>query len=291
MHQLVESGNEVIVVDTLLRGNKIPSEVFKHIEFHEQDVCDVESLVKIGVGVDCVFHFAAILGVDIVADNPLSTMDTETIGMQSVAHCSLTNNIPLIVYASTSGVYGHQALEKSVTEEITINPKTSYAMAKRFNEVYMGALNEEKGINCIALRFFNVYGPRQDTRMVIPKFFNQAMNNEPITVYGSGSQTRDFTWIGDTVKSSILLAENVTGFEIFNVANEKELCIKELAEKIVQITGSKSEINLINAPSKRYDFEVGRRFGSSQKLEHFVGYKPSTSIDKGLTAVYNSIIG
>jgi len=289
VEHLVRNDNQVIVVDTLRRGNKILPEIFEHVEFHNLDVADGQKFVPLGERVDCVFHLAAILGVDIVADNPVQTMDTEAQGMHSVAQCCLKNNIPQIVYASTSGVYGHNALEQSVTEEITINPKTSYAMAKRFNEVYLGALHEQKGINSVALRYFNIYGPRQDSRMVIPKFFQQALNNEPITVFGTGSQTRDFTWINDTIEATVALADNATGFDIFNIANERELTIAELAKKIVELTGSKSEVSLINVPSKRYDYEVGRRFGSSQKLFDKVGFKPQTSIDEGLRTIYNEL--
>ncbi|MEM9678705.1 MAG: NAD-dependent epimerase/dehydratase family protein [Bacteroidota bacterium] len=288
VEKLVDEGHEVIVVDSLLRGNKIPNKVLKEIEFYHADIRDEGLLTGLGEGVDYIFHFAAILGVDIVADNPVETMDTEVQGMYSVAQCAIKNNIPKIIYASTSGVYGHHALEQSVTEDVMIDPKTSYAMAKRFNEIYLAALNEEKGITGIALRFFNVYGPRQDNRMVIPRFYEQAKQGEPITVYGSGNQTRDFTWIEDTIESSIKLAESIDGFEIFNIANENELSIGFLAEEIKKITGSKSEITHINAPSKRYDYEVGRRFGSSEKLYKAIGFKPNTSIQDGLKVLFEN---
>ncbi len=286
--QLIEDGNEVIVVDTLLRGNKIPSEIFKQVEFHKVDVCDKSNLEKLGVGVDYIFHLAAILGVDIVADNPVETMETEVQGMLSVANCAITNNIGKIIYASTSGVYGHTALEKSVTEDIMIDPKTSYAMAKRYNEIYLAALFEEKGINGIALRYFNVYGPRQDNRMVIPRFIEQAKAGRPITVFGDGNQTRDFTWIDDTIKASIMLADKVNGVEIFNIANEDEQTILSIAEKIKKITKSTSEINFINAPKKRYDYEIGRRFGSSSKLFKHIGYKPDTDFEVGFKQIMDN---
>jgi UDP-glucose 4-epimerase len=183
VERLVKDGNQVIVIDTLLRGNKIPKEILSDVEFHYLNVCNEKKVAELSKGVDCIFHFAAILGVDIVADNPVETMETEVNGMQSVAKAAIKNNVPKIVYASTSGVYGHNALEKSVTEDIMIDPRTSYAMAKRFNEIYMAALHEEHNINALALRFFNVYGHRQDSRMVVPRFFEQAMKNEPITVY------------------------------------------------------------------------------------------------------------
>jgi UDP-glucose 4-epimerase len=289
VEELVKAGKKVIVADTLLRGNKIPKEILKEVELHQIDVRDTSEIIRLGKGVDAIFHFAAILGVDIVADNPVETMDVEVKGMYSVGKSAEVNGIPKIIYASTSGVYGHNALEKSVTEEIIIDPKTSYAMAKRFNEIYLAALREEKGISGIALRFFNIYGARQDNRMVVPRFFEQALNNLPITVFGNGHQTRDFTWVEDAIKSSLLLAAKVEGFEIFNVANERELSIMELAEKILKITGSKSELQLVNAPAKRYDYEVGRRFGSSEKLFQAIGYKPATSIETGLKEILQLI--
>ncbi len=290
VEQLVNSGNEVVVIDTLLRGNKIPKEIFKQIEFHRVDVMDRQKVIEITKGADIIFHFAAILGVDIVADNPIETMETEVIGMQSVAAAAIENHIDKVVYASTSGVYGHLALEKSVDEEILVDPRTSYAMAKRYNEIYLASLFEEKGINSTAIRFFNVYGLRQDNRMVIPRFFEQAMSNRPITVYGTGEQTRDFTYVDDAVKATVLLAEHVKGFEIFNVANERESTIGELAEEIKKMTNSTSEIKYIDAPKKRYDYEVGRRFGSSSKLLDYVNYKPNTQLPEGLNVVYTSLL-
>ena len=280
--QLVEAGNEVVVIDILLRGNKIPQEIFKKIEFHRVDVTDKEKVIEISKGADFIYHFAAILGVDIVADNPIETMETEVNGMQSVSAAAIQNHIKKIVYASTSGVYGHLALEKSVDEEIRVDPRTSYAMAKRYNEIYLASLYEEKGIHSAAIRFFNVYGLRQDNRMVIPRFFEQASANEPITVFGTGEQTRDFTYVDDAVKASILLGKNGKGFEIFNVANERESTIGEVADLIKELTNSKSEIKFIDAPKKRYDYEVGRRFASSAKLENHIGYKPNTRLREGL---------
>ena len=282
---LVEMGNDVVVVDILLRGNKIPKEVQSKIEFHQVDVCDFDAMAKICKGADLIFHFAAILGVDIVADNPIETMETEVNGMQSIAHAASTNGISKLIYASTSGVYGHLALEQSVSEEILIDPRTSYAMAKRYNEIYLASLFEEKGVHSVALRFFNIYGLRQDNRMVIPRFIEQAFAGDPLTVYGTGEQTRDFTYIDDAIKATIHLAKSVKGFEIYNIANEKEATILDLAQTIIDVTSSASEIKLINAPSKRYDYEVGRRYGSSEKLDKKVGYKPTTELDNGLRII------
>lgn len=279
--ELVKTGNDVNVLDNLIRGNKLPKETLKRIHFIKGDVRDREVVFQAAKGCDYIFHLAAILGVDIVADNPIATMDTEVIGMQNITQAAMVNKAK-IIYASTSGIYGHNAIEKSVTEDIMVDPRTSYAMAKRYNEIYLAALYEEKGVEGIALRYFNVYGPRQDNRMVTPRFIEQALKGDPITVFGDGNQTRDFTYIKDTVKSTILAAEKVGGFQIFNIANEKEETILNLAYKIKEATGSQSEIKFIQSPKKRYDYEVGRRYGCSDKLYSFVDYKPQTPLSMGL---------
>jgi len=287
---LLNKGNEIIVLDNLLRGNKIESEVFKKITFIEGDVRDFDAVLNASKGCDFVYHLAAVLGVDIVADNPVETMDTEVVGTRNVVQAALKNNIKKVIYASTSGVYGHSAIEKSVDEEIMIDPRTSYAMAKRYNEIYLKAIYEEKGLESVSLRFFNVYGGRQDQRMVIPRFFEQAKKNEPITVFGSGKQTRDFTSIEETVKATVLLAEQSKGSEIFNVANETELTILELAEFIIGITGSSSKVSLIKSPQKRYDYEVERRVGSSDKLFALTGFRPNTNVIEGLKKLFSTML-
>ncbi len=285
---LVNQGNEVIVLDNLLRGNKIEKSVFEKITFVKDDVRNYEVVKNLSQHCDYIYHFAAVLGVDVVADNPVETMDTEVIGMKNVVDAALLNNVKKIIYASTSGIYGHSAIERSVTENIQVDPRTSYAMAKRYNEIYLKAAYEEKGLNSISVRFFNVYGSAQDNRMVVPRFFEQCLAGEPITVFGNGNQTRDFTFIDDTIKACLLLTEKVSGCEIFNVANENEFSIYELAKLMKEITNSKSEITLIDAPKKRYDYEVERRFGSSQKLFEAVGFKPNTDLRAGLTHILNT---
>ena len=200
----------------------------------------------------------------------------------------LSRNIT--IHTSTSGVYGHSAIERSVSEDIQLDPRTSYAIAKRYCEIYLAAAYQEKQITSILLRLFNVYGPRQDKRMVIPIFFDQAMKSKPITVYGTGNQTRDFTSVNDVVKATIRLAEKTSGSKVYNIAHESEITMNKLAEIIVHLTNSKSDIINVASPKKRYDFEVERRVGSSEKLFKEIGYKPSTSLNDGLFEFYKSIL-
>ncbi|TNE98824.1 MAG: SDR family NAD(P)-dependent oxidoreductase, partial [Bacteroidetes bacterium] len=173
--RLVNDGHEVVVLDNLLRGNKLDKATFDQIKFIQGDVRDYETVKKASRGCDLIFHFAAVLGVDVVADNPVETMDVEVIGTRNVVIAAEANNVKKIMYASTSGIYGHSAIENALTEEVLVDPRTSYAMAKRYNEIYLASHNEEKGMDVVSLRFFNVYGENQDNRMVIPRFFEQAI--------------------------------------------------------------------------------------------------------------------
>ncbi len=283
--RLVDDGHDVVVLDSLLRGNKLEKETFAKIEFIKGDVRNLETVTQASKGCDIIFHFAAVLGVDIVADNPVETMDVEVIGARNVVFAAEQNNIKKIMYASTSGIYGHSAIENALTEEVLVDPRTSYAMAKRYNEIYLASHHEERGINVISLRFFNVYGWNQDTRMVIPLFFEQAKQGQKITVFGNGKQTRDFTYIDDTIEACVRLMD-INGCHIVNIANEAEWCIEDVAQQIKEITHSNSEIEYIAAPKKRYDYEVERRVGSSKKLMELTNYKPDTTLGEGLQKIY-----
>ncbi len=284
--RLIEENHEVVVLDSLLRGNKLDKDTFSKIKFIKGDVRSRQLVLDASQGCDVIYHFAAVLGVDIVADNPVETMDVEVIGTRNVIEAAEINNVKHVLYASTSGIYSHSAIVKNaLSEEVLVDPRTSYAMAKRYNEIYLASHHEEKGLNVISLRFFNVYGWNQDNRMVVPRFFEQSIENEPITVFGTGKQTRDFTYIDDTIEACVRLM-GIKGCHIVNIANEAEWCITDLANEIKAITASKSEIIYLEAPKKRYDYEVERRVGSSEKLFKLTGYKPLTNLKSGLEQIY-----
>jgi nucleoside-diphosphate-sugar epimerase len=278
-------GNDVVVLDSLLRGNKLSHNTAKEVKLIVGDVRDKGVFKQLDKDFDIIFHFAAVLGVDVVADNPVETMDTELIGLRNAVEFSQLIGLNKLIYASTSGVYGSGKINTSMYEEMFLEPKTSYSIAKRYNEIYLKALFEEKSFESVSIRFFNVYGQNQDTRMVIPRFIEQALSNQPITVFGNGMQTRDFTFIDDTIESSILLSNNIKGCQVYNVANECEHTILELAELIKELTNSKSEIILVNTSDKRYDYEVERRYGDSTKLYKAIGFKPSITLKEGLKRI------
>ena len=122
--------------------------------------------------------------------------------------------------------------------------------------------------------------------MVIPRFFEQAINGRPITVYGNGLQTRDFTYIDDTINSVVLLTEKMSGCDIYNIGCEQETPIIDLAKEILEITGSDSELKFVDAPKKRYDFEIERRVGNSNKLFDAINFKPQVTLKEGLMKTY-----
>ena len=282
--ELLENGYEVAIIDNFLNGNKIPENIRPSIKIIEGDVRDNDLIKKKSKGCSYIFHFAAFLGVDLVANNHIDTMLVESIGTQNAVNASIENNIEKLIYASTSGVYGKTAIEKSVREDFLVDPRTSYSIAKRFNEIYLNANYLEKKLNSISIRFFNVFGERQDNRMVIPRFIKQASLNEPLTIYGTGKQTRDFTYIKDVVSCIRLLSEKVVGCEIFNLCGNNEISIYELAVLIKKMTNSNSQIKIIPMPGTRYDFEVERRSGDSDKLKKAIDKKPNTNIIDGLKA-------
>ena len=143
--RLVKEGHSVVVLDSLLRGNKLDKWTYSKIKFVKGDVRSGKLVDECSEGCDVIFHFAAVLGVDIVADNPVDTMDVEVIGTRNVVEAAEKNNVKYILYASTSGIYSHSAIVKNaLTEEVLVDPRTSYAMAKRYNEIYLASHHEEE---------------------------------------------------------------------------------------------------------------------------------------------------
>ena len=280
---LINNNHEVIVLDNLSQGDKLSNNAKKNIKFIKGDIRDESLVNKITKGCNYIYHFAAVLGVEIVANNHKKTMDIEAAGMKNIADAAIKNNIEKIVYASTSGVYGKSFFEKSVTEDFNVDPVTSYAVAKRYNEIYLKAIWKQYQISSLAIRYFNVYGPKQDDRMVIPRFFFQAKENKPITIFGDGKQTRDFTFIDDAIKRTFDIVEKTNkGSEIFNICGDNEYTIKNVAKKIKHLCNSSSKIITQKVPSNRNEFEVQRRTGSSIKINQFIGDYKYIDLNIGL---------
>lgn len=275
--------NFVVVLDNFSHGNKITKN--KNIQVINGDVRNFELVKKLSKNCSIIFHLAAILGVDVVSKNNLKTMECEYEGLRNICKSAKLNQIKKIIYTSSSGVYGKLNYQTKVKENNTISPTSTYSVAKRFGELYLRSFHQESGISCLVVRPFNIYGPRQDRRMVIPRFIEQAANNKPITIYGDGNDTRDFTYVGDCVNSLHLISTKVSGFEIFNISRGLDYSITDLAKKIKKYLNSKSEIINMKVPNNLKEFQVKKRCGSSIKLYKFTKYKPHTNLATGLKKI------
>jgi UDP-glucose 4-epimerase len=286
--EFLSKKNLVIVLDSFLQGNKIEN-LNKNIKLVKGDVRNFNLVKKLSKNCSTIFHLAAILGVGVVAQKNLETVECEFEGLKNICRAAKVNKVKKIIYTSSSGVYGKLSYKHKVKENALIAPASVYAMAKRMGEFYLKSFQREHGIDCIALRLFNVYGPRQDKRMVIPIFIDQAINNKPITVFGTGRDTRDFTYIDDCIKAFDLVNDKVNGFEVLNISKGKDYNIQNLAKNIKKKLNSNSIIKKIKVPKKFEEFQVPKRCGDSSKIFKLIKYKPRTSLDEGLDSLLQSL--
>jgi UDP-glucose 4-epimerase len=193
-----------------------------------------------------------------------------------------------LVYASTSGIYPSTSAEPMIEEGGPLSPNSSYSIAKRYNEIYLQSVFQEKGLSSFSLRYFNVYGPRQDSRMVIPRFFASALAEKEIEVYGDGSQSRDFTFVRDAVEATVRVAERAAGCEIINVASGVEHSVLDVARSVIQVTRSVSPIKLVAPPVGRAAYEVQRRCGDNTKLKRLTAYEVQMPLEQGLEETLRS---
>jgi len=287
--QLILAGHQVVVLDNLSMGNKLVFKGSEKVEFIKGDVRDQQTVLQASQGCSRIVHLAAIVGVDEVIHRAFEMVETETIGTYNVVHAARQNGVQKLLYASSSAVY-HKIYSSFSIETDSLGLVNTYAVAKRLNEKYLEALSNDHGISTNSMRFFNVYGGRQDERMVIPRFFRQAMSNRPIEIFGNGLQTRDFTYIDDVIHgiTTLLFQDQLSG--IFNISRGVETTIGELASLIKVTTGSDSEISRLKFPANRATFKVNRRVGSAEKLARLAGYKPSTCLENGLSDYFKYLV-
>ena len=280
--------HKVIVIDNFFQGNKLKN-LNKNVKLINGDIRNKNLILRHSKNCTTIFHLAAILGVDVVADRNLETMECEFFGLKNICDAAKKNKVKKIIYSSSSGVYGTMNFKKNAKEDVPVSPVSAYAFAKRSAEIYLKNFFLEHKIPSIAVRLFNVYGPRQDNRMVIPRFIDQAKKNKPITVYDRGNDTRDFTYISDCVETFYLLHKSkIKDFQIFNSSKGIDMSIKELAKKIIKNTSSKSMIINTKVPKKILQFQVPRRCGNSSKLKKFINFKPGIGINIGLKKTIDS---
>jgi len=293
--RLIMDGHEVTVLDDLSTGLKsnLSSEI-NRINFIEGSVLNTTDLSRAFEEVDYVFHLAAAVGVFNIVNNPLRSLLTNIRGTENVLDFAASENIPVFV-TSSSEVYGKNISDslKESDDRILGSPITlrwSYSEAKAIDESLAYAYNIEKNLETRIVRFFNTVGPRQlgAYGMVVPRFVLAALNNEPITVYGDGNQTRCFAHVYDVIDAVIALAfaKDAVG-KVVNIGNDFEISINDLAKKIISETGSKSEIvHVPYAEAYGDGFEdMERRVPNIKLINELVGWKPKRDLSSMITDI------
>ena len=298
---LLERGDEVFVLDDLSTGS---IDNITHLKtrpkFHYtiDSVTNEPLLAEMLDRCDTVVHLAAAVGVKLIVEAPVRTIETNVHGTEVVLkHANKKKKLVLI--ASTSEVYGKSATVPFREDaDLVLGPTSkhrwAYACSKMIDEFLALAYWKERKLPVIVVRFFNTVGPRQTGQygMVVPNFVRQALTGQPITVFGDGTQSRSFTYVGDVVKAVVALINDPRAVgEVFNIGNGKEISIEHLAQRIKDMTGSTSPI--VKVPyEKAYEagFEdMPRRVPDISKIRALIGYEPTVDLDEILTRVIESL--
>lgn len=280
--RLLKDGNEVNILDHHIYNKNLSDDILENCNIFEGDIRDEDIISKAIRDCEIVYHFASLVGVDAYSKYKVLTMEIEESGLKNICQHAIENRCQKLIYPSSSAVYGRQVVESALNEEILSAPISNYAIAKRYNEIYLESLYEEQKLNSVCLRIFNVYGPRQDERLAIPKFIEKALNNEPIEIFGDGRQTRDFVYIDDVVTAAIYAAKKINGYEIINVASGTENSIQSVAKSVIENIQSTSYVHYKTLPKNRSSFEVNKCIGDITKLKRLTGFVPQIAIEFGI---------
>jgi len=290
-------GDEVYVIDDLSTGSMANIDPFKQnplFHFVHDTILNRERMLELTGICDVVAHLAAAVGVNLILDEPLKSIHTNIVGTEIVLE--LANKFRKKTFlASTSEIYGRNSKVPLSETDIRIYGSThlarwSYAATKAMDEFLGLAYYRTKKLPVIIARFFNTVGPRQTGRygMVIPRFVGQALKNEPITVYGDGNQTRNFTYVEDVVRAVVgLIDEPKAVGEIFNIGGDSEISMNDLAQHIKSKTGSASPISHVpyNEAYQEGFEDMERRVPDITKIKKLISYRNTHDLNSILTKV------
>lgn len=241
-----EQGFYVEVIDNLRSGYEKNLENIKNTRLHRVSVLDRDSVFSIVQGCKYIFNLAAMISVPESMSNPIGCVEINVNGLINILDAAVKYKVEKLVHSSSAAIYGDDP-ELPKRTNMLPNPKSPYGITKLDGEYYLNMYSDFYNIKTSSLRYFNVFGPRQDPKSqyaaAIPIFVYKAIKNEDIIIYGDGTQTRDFVYVKDVAKANFLAALNPLKKGVFNVANGKTITIKELAEIIIEFTGSKSKIH------------------------------------------------
>ncbi|MBP1987792.1 GDP-mannose 4,6-dehydratase [Halolamina salifodinae] len=287
-----ETEDDILLLDDFSTGNpENVSHLIDHdrVELIQGDVIETGTIEPLVERSDRVFHLAAAVGVQRIVDEPLRSMRTNLVGTENVLEAAVDDRTPVFI-ASSSELYGKsEDVPFAESDDRVLGPTSSlrwsYASAKAIDESLALAYHRDHDLPVAIGRYFNIVGPRQTGQygMVIPRFVEQALANEPLTVYGDGTQTRSFTHVADAVRATYeLLTTPEAHGEVINIGAPDPTSINALAERIIELTGSDSDITHIpyeEAYNENFE-EPQQREPDVSKLEATLGWYPSTDLDR-----------
>ncbi|RII29438.1 MAG: nucleoside-diphosphate sugar epimerase [Geobacter sp.] len=299
---LVAEGHHVSVIDNLSTGNiKNIEHLFANTNFKfiRDTISNEIVLDRVASECDIIVHLAAAVGVKLVVERPVHTLETNVTGTEQVLKVALRYRCKVLI-ASTSEVYGKGHKIPFTEDDDVLLGSTSisrwgYAVSKMLDESLAFAYWTEYGLPIVLFRLFNTVGPRQTGHygMVIPTFMQQAINGEPITVFGDGNQQRCFCDVSDVVRAIAGLMYNQAAIgQLFNIGGNQEVSMLELAERVIKIAQSKSEIKLVTySEAFGSGFEdMQRRVPNTKKIFNLLNWKPLLNLDQILVNVRNSLL-
>jgi UDP-glucose 4-epimerase len=300
VQRLLLEGNQVVAIDNLSTGSRKNIEAFANepkFRFVEGDIRNAEVMESLAKQCDVIFHLAAAVGVKLIADDPVHTIETNIGGTEMVLNVANQFGRKTLI-ASSSEVYGKsEAVPFREDDDLVLGStnlsRWSYACSKAIDEFLGLAFHQQYGLDVVICRFFNTIGPRQTGRygMVVPRFVQWALRNEPISIYGTGKQQRCFCYVQDLVEAVIGLmsCEQAAG-KVFNVGSAEEITIEALADRVIEMTGSKSKKEFVP-----YEIAYGRpiedmmrRVPSLERIKEAIGWEPETGLDQTLQVIINS---
>ena len=275
---------EVVAVDNYLTGKKAFVASHPRYRFVKCDVNNIHDIssVMLHHDFDYVFHYAAVVGVKRTIENPKLVLE-DIRGLQNIFELAKNTGVKRIFFSSSSEVYGEPVHLPQHEQETPLNSRLPYAVVKNIGECYCRSYQKEFDLNYTIFRFFNTYGPRQSEDFVVSKFIKAAVANEDITLYGDGTQTRTFCYINDNIDFTIkVLQEGHFINDVVNVGNDQLITIGELAQAIINITGSKSRI--VNLPPLK-EGDMTRRQPDNSKMKTILK-RPLLSLESGLKMIF-----
>ncbi|UCD93273.1 MAG: SDR family oxidoreductase [Methanobacteriota archaeon] len=282
-------GNDVRVLDDLSTGREGNLSSFGEvIDFRRGSILDLDLVKEVTKDVDYVFHEAALPSVERSVRDPATTNSVNIRGTLNILEASKENNVEKVVYASSSSVYGaSQTLPKE--ESMPAEPISPYGVSKLATEHYCRIFNEIFDLRTTSLRYFNVYGPRQDPESeyaaVVPRFITRAMSGEELVVFDDGNQVRDFTFVLDTVEANVLAAERKeSDGEVLNVACGSTTRVNDLAEMVFELVGQNTGVEY--APAR--PGEIRDSWADISKAERLLGFQPKYSMRMGMELTVES---